>query len=127
MAKRWIALLILCGACQPQPAARSPGEQSIPGDQAPWWCAYATDGFSSNCERAHAECDRKRDRRSQRTEDCNPEQVAYCFRYVNKGRAIIEAVVLACSAQSTHCEDRRANITEAFGNARVVSECEAVK
>src|SRR5262249_52950888 len=49
MMKRWMVLLILSGACQPQPAPQGPPGAGPESAQARWWCVYSEDGYSSNC------------------------------------------------------------------------------
>src|SRR5262245_44840293 len=88
MAKRWMAFLILAGACEGQPAPRTAASANAQVAQAPWWCVDAADGFSSNCERALSDCESMNRRPRRRAGPCSPEPAAHCFRYVNKGLTI---------------------------------------
>jgi len=127
MAKRWMAFLLLAGACEGQPEPRTPASANAQVAQAPWWCVDAADGFSSNCERALSDCESMNRRPRRRSGPCAPEPTAHCFRYVNRGLTHNGTIVQDCSAISTHCEDRRGNLVEALGNAKVLSDCELVK
>jgi hypothetical protein len=127
MAKRWMALLILAGACEGQPEPRTAASANAEVGQTPWWCVDAADGFSSNCERALSDCESMNRRPRRRAGPCSPEPTAHCFRYVNKGLTINGTILLDCSAISTHCEDRRMSVTEVIGSAKVLSNCEVVK
>ena len=127
MAKRWMALLILAGACEGQPEPRTAASANAQVAQAPWWCVDAADGFSSNCERALSDCESMNRRPRRRAGPCSPEPTAHCFRYVNKGLTINGTIVQDCSAIPTHCEDRRMTLVEALGPAKVLSTCETVK
>jgi hypothetical protein len=126
MAKRWMALLILAGACEGQPEPRTAASANAQVAQA-WWCADAADGFSSNCERALSDCESMNRRPRRRAGPCSQEPIAHCFRYVNKGLTISGTIVQDCSAISTHCEERRMTVAEAIGPAKVLSNCESVK
>jgi hypothetical protein len=123
--KRWMVLLIVSGACQPQPApaAYAGGEAA----NARWWCVYSQDGYSSNCERALVDCESNRKPPRRRAGPCAPEPIAYCFRYVNRGLNVHGTIVNECAALSTNCEDRRAHLSETLQPGSVLGECEAVK
>jgi hypothetical protein len=127
MAKRWMALLILAGACEGQPAPRTAASANAQVAQAPWWCVDAADGFSSSCERALSDCESMNRRPRRRAGPCAPEPIAHCFRYVNRGLTINGTIVQDCSAIPTHCEDRRMTVVEALGPAKVLSTCETVR
>jgi len=129
MMKPWMVLLIVCGACDPQPAQPGPrmAGQDIEAERTPWWCVYSADGYASNCERALVDCESTRKPPRQRAGSCAPEPIAYCFRYVNRGLTVPGAIVLECAAQPTNCEDRRAHLSETLKPGSVLGECEAVK
>jgi hypothetical protein len=126
MAKRWMALLILAGACEGQPEPQTAASANAKVAQA-WWCADAADGFSSNCERALSDCESMNRRPRRRAGQCSPEPAAHCFRYVNRGLTINGTIVQDCSASSTHCEERRMTVVEAIGPAKVLSNCDTVR
>ena len=127
MMKRWMVLLIVGGACQPQPAPQGPPGAGPESAQARWWCVYSDDGYSSNCERAVIDCESVRRPPRRRAGACAPEPVAYCFRHINHGLRVPGAVVSECAAVATHCEDRRGQASEALKPGSVLGECEPVK
>jgi hypothetical protein len=127
MMKRWMVLLIVGGACQPQPAPQGPAGAGPEAANARWWCVYSQDGYSSNCERALVDCESNRKPPRRRAGACSPEPIAYCFRYVNKGLNVHGTIVNECAATSTNCEDRRAHLQETLQPGSVLGECESVK
>jgi hypothetical protein len=127
MMKRWMVLSIVAGACQPQPAPQGPPGAGPESAHARWWCVRAEDGYSSNCERAVVDCESHRKPPQRRAGSCAPEDAAYCFRYVNHGLRVPGAVVNECAIEPTHCEDRRAHLSETLKPGSVLGECELLK
>jgi hypothetical protein len=127
MLKRWMALLIVSGACQPQPAPQGPPGVGPESAQAHWWCVFSDDGYASNCERSVVDCESMRKPPLRRAGPCSPEPAAYCFRYVNHGLRIPGAVVNECAAADIHCEGRRGQLSETLKPGSVLGECELVK
>jgi hypothetical protein len=123
-----MALLILSAACSaPQPGAQSVRAAASQADVVTrWWCVYASDGFSSHCERTQTDCEQVKNRSLRPAGACTPEPSAYCFRYVSKGFARSDTVVLECSVEPAHCEDTRARVFE-LGQSRMLGECEDVE
>jgi hypothetical protein len=127
MPTRWLAYLIVSAACSGQPTeVQAPPGGAAKGAAARWWCVYAADGFASHCDRQQSDCERVRSRYRRPAGPCAPEPFAHCFRYVSKGVAMSDTVVLACAALQEHCDERRGRVSETDQGTRMVGGCEVV-
>lgn len=122
-----MAVLIVSAACSAQPAeVQAPPGGAAGRAAARWWCVYSVDGYASHCERQHGDCERVRGRSRRPAGPCVAEPFAHCFRYVSKGYAMSETLVLSCAALQEHCDERRGRVIETDQGGRMVGGCEVV-
>jgi hypothetical protein len=57
---------------------------------------------------------------------CEPAATAHCFRFVSKGIAMIDTVVLSCTAERPHCDERRSRVIESDQGHRMLGDCEVL-